>query len=489
MAKLPGQCTQNSNIVGITATPVLNVQAQTMYVITYTYENSAPIYRLHALNLSSLGDVVPSVIVSGSGTLSPTNATYNFNPAVSRSRAALLLANGNVYAGFGSFCDLDANISRGWVLGWNAGTLKPLSHAMLLNREATSTNNYFLSGVWMSGYGIAANAAGSLYVVTGNSDPAGTGYHPPLAIGESIVKLSPDLTTVQSYFTPDGTGGVDYKSLDANHLDFGAGGALVLPPQPGPYPNIVVAAGKVGVMYMTNSNDLGGYAQGVPPYHDRIFNSYVIGSCFCGESYFQGADGIGRVVSSGADQAMVWKVGMKPVPNLTQESISAPIANGTNQGFFTTVSSNGTVAKSQVVWAVGRPTIIAPGIVNLYAVDPSTFDASGNMATLFSGSAGSWPMKGMANLVPLVANGHVYVGSYKRLTIFGVSGSGGSGATDEVGFTASASLLRGGGRPCQCGGGRQAYRVHLCRYGDRDLFLRNDARAQYRALHSGPVHE
>jgi hypothetical protein len=454
IAALPGQCSDNSAFVGITSTPVLNVAAQTMYVITYTFENSKPVYRLHALDLRSLGDVIAPVVISGSGTLTPTNAPYRFNPAVARSRAALLLANGNVYAAFSSFCDFSANIARGWVLGWNASNLAPLSHPELLNREATSTNQYFLGGVWMSGYGIAANAAGSLYFITGNSDPAGTNYHPPFAIGESVVKLSPDLTTVQSYFTPAGTGGVDYKSLDAADKDFSAGGVMLLPPQPGANPNIAVAAGKIGVMYLLNPNDLGGYLQGIPPYRDRIFNSYVIGPCNCGQSYFTGSDGVGRVVSSGANQATVWKVGVTPIPNLTQESISAPIVDGANKGFFTTISSNGIAAKSQIIWAVGRPINTSPAIVTLYAFDPSTINASGNMKTLFSGPAGNWPMHGMANLVPTVANGHVYVGSYQQLTIFAVpggasggGGGGGGGGTgpDQVAFTASASLAAGVG--------------------------------------------
>jgi hypothetical protein len=443
MSKLPGKCNQNSDVVGITATPVLNVGTEVMYVITYTLENNAPVYRLHKLALRSLADVDPSVIVSAGAKLTPTNATYKFNPAVSRSRAALLLANGNVYAAFGGFCGADAAITRGWVLGWNAVTLKPLANSLLLNQEATSTNNYFLTGVWMSGYGIAANAAGSLFFVTGNSDPAGTALHVPQSVPESMVKVSPDLSTVQSYFTPAGTG-VDYKTLESKYLDFGAGGALVLPRQPGANPDIVVAAGKVGTMYVTNSDDLGGYNQGIAPFHDRIFSSYVVGSCYCGESYFTGSDGIGRVVSSGGNQALVWKIGVNPIPNLTLEAVSAPIPNGADRGFFTTISSNGGTANSQIVWAVGRPTaLLSPAKVKLYAFNPSSYDRKGNMATLFSAPAGSWPTTGLANVVPTVANGHVYVASYKKLTIFGISGSDAPGALSQVGFTASSSLLRG----------------------------------------------
>jgi hypothetical protein len=431
ISQLPGACDNNANIIGITATPVIDSTAQTLYVIAYTYENNTAVYRMHALDLKTLSDKVTPTVISGSGTLYPTPSQYAFNPSAARSRAALLLSNGVVYAAFTSFCDFNANIARGWVLGWNATTLAPIAQSALLNRESQTANNYFLSTVWMSGYGISVVAAGSLFVVTGNSDPAGTAYNPPYGIAESVVKLSSSLSTVQSLFTPAGGNGSDYATLEATDGDFGSGGVMVLPNQPGPNPHMAVAAGKYSAMYLLNSDDLGGYNQGAPPCPDRIFNSYTIGSCYCGQSYYKGADGIGRVVSSGSNTAVVWKVNNVANPSLTQESISAPIVNGTNNGFFTTVSSNGTTAGSQVVWALARPIDTSPATVTLYAFDPSTIDASGKMASLFSGAAGSWPMHGRANLVPTVANGKVYVGTYEQLSIFGISN-----ATDVVSFTA-----------------------------------------------------
>ena len=57
-----------------------------------------------------------------------------------------------------SFCDFFANVSRGWVLGWNASTLTPLAANQLNDKLApSSTNNFFLSSVWMSGSGLAAS--------------------------------------------------------------------------------------------------------------------------------------------------------------------------------------------------------------------------------------------------------------------------------------------------------------------------------------------
>ena len=443
--KLPGFCNNSSNTIGINATPVIDPVARTLYVIVYTYENDAPVYRIHALALGTLADKIAPVVITGSGMLSPTNTKYSFNPAVARSRAALLLNKGVVYAAFTGFCDLNASIARGWVLGWNAGTLQPLASSALLERNSSTANNFFLSTVWMSGYGIAVDNAGSLFMVTGNSDPSGAAYQPPYGIAQSVVKLSPDLTTVQSVFTPAGGNGSDYATLERQDLDFGSGGVMVLPTQPGQYPDMAVAAGKYGAMYLMNSNDLGGYNEGPAPYPDRVFNSYTIGSCYCGESYFRGADGIGRVVSSGGNNAIVWKVNTTGIPSLDRESISAPLVNGTNQGFFTTISSNGTLANSQVIWALGRPTA-STGSVTLYAFDPSAVDSvgavdsPGTMATLFAGAAGSWPRPGRANLVPTVANGKVYVGSYKQLAIFGLSGN-----SDLVSFTASGTPVMGVG--------------------------------------------
>ena len=48
--------------------------------------------------------------------------TYNFNPSVSRQRAGLLrAANGNIYAGFASFCDINANLSAAGFWDGNPG--------------------------------------------------------------------------------------------------------------------------------------------------------------------------------------------------------------------------------------------------------------------------------------------------------------------------------------------------------------------------------
>jgi len=138
----PQGCNNNGPNVGVDSTPVIDAANGILYVITYT--NDGPTYRIRALSLSTLLDTVTPVVVTASGMLT-NGSTYQFNASVDRQRPALLLSNNTVYAGFGSFCDLAADQSRGWVLGWQAGTLTPLAANKLTNTRSSSQDNFFLT--------------------------------------------------------------------------------------------------------------------------------------------------------------------------------------------------------------------------------------------------------------------------------------------------------------------------------------------------------
>jgi hypothetical protein len=92
-----------------------------------------------------------------------------------------------------------------------------------------------------------------------------------------------------------------------------------------------------------------------------------------------------------------------------------------DNSFFTSVSSNGTQVGSAIIWAVGRPTSTTTPNVTLYAFNAAA--QGGTFQLLYSAVAGTWPNVGAnANIVPVVANGRVYVASFQALTIFGLSG-------------------------------------------------------------------
>ena len=375
-----------------------------MYVMVDTFENSFPVYRLHAVSLTTGLDTMTPRVVTASHALANGTA-YAFSARESRARAALLEANGNIYAAFGSYCDIEANLSRGWVLGWSASALAPLASNSLVDRLPTSPSSFFLSSTWMSGNGVAADAQGNLYFTTGNSDYSGNTYGPN-NLSESVVKQSANLSQVLSFFTPS-----NVSNLDIGDTDYGSGGVMLLPDQAGPVPHMAVAAGKDARLFLLNRDALGGFTSGGP---DNVLGVFNIGGCWCGEPYFTGSDGVGRVVGSGGSNVTVWKIQTSP-PSLIPESRSASLGSGQDPGFFTSVSSNGTHPGTAVIWAVARPTNNNPATVSLFA-----FDAT-NGTTLVSLPAGTWPNTGgNANIVPVAANGKVYVASYKQLSIFGL---------------------------------------------------------------------
>lgn len=404
--RYPLGCTNNGPNVGINSTPVIDLTSSTLYVIAYTNDSSGPTYRLHALDLGSLADKVTPRVVVASHTLTD-GATFTFNGAYQRQRPGLLLANGNVYAGFGSFCDLAANVSRGWLLGWSTGSLTPLPANQLLDTQPNSPDAFFLSSIWMSGYGLATDDAGNILFVTGNSDYSGTTYDGVSNIQESVVKVSPNLTTVLDLFTPS-----NQAALDQSDADFGSGGLLLLPDQTGSIPHLAVAAGKFGSMYLMNADKLGGYSTT----KNNVLGTYQVGACWCGQSYFVDADGAARIVSSGGHTAKVWKLATSPAPSLTKIATSPYILGGGFPGFFTSVSSNG--RSNSIVWALSHPLSSSQPKIYLFAFNP---DSGATMTQLFKGFAGAWPNTGgNSNLVPVVANGEVFVASNKQVQIFGL---------------------------------------------------------------------
>jgi outer membrane protein assembly factor BamB len=404
-------CGDNGPLQGITSTPLIDTTKNGMYLIAYTMDSTdpahpAPVHQLHLIDLSTLADKFSPVTISASNTL--TDGTpYSFLSRVTRQRAGLLANNGNIYAGFASHCDFYQDRSRGWLLGWNATTLASLPANDLVNRVHTSSQ-YYLTSIWMSGFGVASDIDGNLYAVTGNTDPGGHTFNFPNNLSESAIKISGDLTKVLGAFTPD-----NVDALDHDDKDFGSGGIMLLPDQQGPTPRLAVAAGKDGDMFLLNRDNM------------KKIAVYEIGPCWCGPSYFEGSDGVNRVVSSGGGPIgsgrailRVWKLvtsggATSLVEEFHTEIMSDdPDPNKEPTGFFTSVSSNLRDPNSVIIWGVARPVSSSAPLM-LYA-----FDAKGNQ--LYKGPAGQWDVNGVAYSVPVVANGNVYVGSNHQLAIFGL---------------------------------------------------------------------
>ena len=133
-----------------------------------------------------------------------------------------------------------------------------------------------------------------------------------------------------------------------------------------------------------------------------------------------GSDGISRVVTSHGNVVQVYTVTVSP-PALTLVGKSATtvgLGGQQDPGFFTTVSFNGTTAGSAIIWAASRPDGSIPQQSNggqALCILGHTVMHRHDMhipAALFrrGGSFGPFANNN-SNIVPVVANGQVYVAS------------------------------------------------------------------------------
>jgi hypothetical protein len=395
--------------VGVNSTPTIDLLSRTLYVMAGTRTpGGVPQYQLHALALATLKDQDGSpVVVTASQDLGD-GTKFTFDATYQRQRPALLQSQGKIYAGFGSFGDCFGDKTRGWVLGWEEHTLLPLPGNELTNRKpVVGSKPVFLTSIWMSGYGLAADTFGNVYFSTGNS--ASGSYDEVQNISESAVQLSSNLNQVLGFFTP-----FNEASLDVVDDDFGAGGLLVLPDQAGHFPHIAVAGGKDGRLFVLNRDSMGGFH--TPDLPNEVFS----GGCWCGPSYFELPAGP-RVVTSGYTRLREWSVAAaneRPTLSMTAALDTAVPISKHDPGFFTSISSDGLTQGSAIIWAVGHGTG-NDNSLSLLAFDATP--ANGTLSQLWAGTAGVWPTDTSdPNVVPTVANGHVYVASINQVRIFGL---------------------------------------------------------------------
>jgi len=400
-------------VMGILGTPVIDRTAGAIYFVADTFDGHTDTFYLHAISLSTGKDLVKAAAIHFSDQLHG-GGKWTFNSKYHLQRPGLLKVNGSLYVAFGSNGDIDPEAARGMILRYDASTLKQLS-GQITNKRYKSTDPFYLSSIWQSGYAPAADANGDVYFSTGNSDPTTpsySGFNRP----ESVVHLSSDLSTLLDSFTT-----YTYFRLDREDSDVGSGGLLLLPDQPGSIPHLALAGGKGGQSYLMNRDNLGGYTAGGP---DKVLQTVRMGSCWCGPAYFMGSDGLPYVLTGGGYGVTSWQLQTTSGPQLVEETGTGRAAvNGLpdNGGVIPVVSSNGTTAGSAIVWFVQKPATSSdqdPGTpVTLMA-----YAASDLKQQLLSMTAGSWlhALNSNANLVPTIANGKVYVASNKQLQIFGL---------------------------------------------------------------------
>jgi hypothetical protein len=399
----PANCCDLTPEVGITSTPVIDPASGTLYVSVTTKEVSGSttsyVQRLHALGITTGaekfgGPVVMQASVSGTGDGSQ-GGTVSFIPLRQSQRPGLLLSGGVVYLAFAGHDDVAPY--HGWVLGYNATNLQPV-----LTYNATPNGSD--GGIWHGGGGVAADATGSLYFVTGNGtfdlNTGGRDY------GDSVEKLGTN-GVVQDYFTPH-----DQANMNANDLDLSSGGVLLLPDQTGANPHLLISAGKTAVIYLINRDNMGHYHTNNDSQIVQVVSNAIPGGTgdtgvFTPPVYFNEYVYFGAV----DDSVRAFKV-TNGLLSTTATSVSPE--GYTYPGGAITVSANGNT--NGIVWAVQKNGDTSPGVLFAY-------DARNVGTELYNSTqAGSRDTLDIAaKFTPsTIVNGKVFIGSMNQLTVYGL---------------------------------------------------------------------
>jgi hypothetical protein len=386
---------------GILATPVIDLSSDTMYVIAQTEQSSKQSFSLHALDITSGaekfgGPVTIKAIVKGTGSQSHSGV-ITFQAASELQRPALLLFNGTVYIGFARQNPEGTYPFHGWVLGYNAATLK---QSYVLNTTPNGTEG----GVWMSGRGPVADSQGFTFM-TGNGDVGNSD------IGESFARIGKSHSLLGLFTDPN------WSTLNANDFDLGAGGPLLIPGT-----SLLLGGGKTGTVYLLSITSAGALqlvqtlqaTPGCPSSNDA--------SCaqIHSPAYWNriGANPPLLYLWATNDvlKAFSFSGGLLSTSPVAQNTVLASNPGG---GALA-ISANGSTAGTGILWATMSTTNASntsvPGILR-------AFDASNVATELWNSNMNA--ADNLGNLakfvVPVVVNGKVYMSTFSnQLAVYGL---------------------------------------------------------------------
>jgi hypothetical protein len=399
-----GGCDQIAPEIGITATPVIDAASGTIYVAAQIRQEVDGVVsyhqQLHALDVATGaekfgGPVEIEATVPGIG---DGGDTVTFDPLWYKARPGLLLLNNVVYVAFSSDCDTWP--AHGWVMGYDAQTMQQVS-------VFCTTPNGQLATIWQGGDGLAADADGNIYFMTGNGKPHQIGLGD---YTESFVRLSTQDggLSVADYFSP-----YYWRLLDQRDIDLGSGGPLLLPPQFGNYPDLMVGAGKEGTIYLLDRHNLGG---GNIDYDDVVqeLRGAIRGGSWGTPTYFDAGVPWERWIyyAGNGDYLKAFQLERGQL-STTPTSESATFFG--YPGATPSLSANGTT--DGIVWALknGNPAV-------LYAYD--ALDVGTELYDSNQAGGRDQLDAGVKFATPTIADGQVFVGTADTLTIFGLLTSG-----------------------------------------------------------------
>jgi hypothetical protein len=392
--------------IGITGTPVIDPSSKILYVVAVTVQSGVVKHMLHALSLTTGAEKF-----GGPVTISGSYGAVTFASSRHLQRPALLLVNADVIICFGSHGD--ALPYQGWMFAYSAtgGTL----HRTGVLSTAPSSNG--AAAIWNSGGGPAADTHNNIFVVTGNGDfdlnTAG------LSAGNSFLKLtlSNGAFHIVDFYTPS-----NQAALNAQDLDLGSGGPMIAPTQSGAaIPSLILCGGKDGIIYVVNRSNMGHYNATT----DHAVQKLTIGRAEpINGNWFTPANWNGYVYFGGMNEpVMAFKFANGLLPSSQSSQTTKTYGY---PGATATVSASGT--SNGIVWVLDNSKFIGgnlvggvntpgPAILHAYRADDLSVELYNSSQSGTRDTAGT----AIKFTVPTVANGHVYVGGAKQLTVYGIT--------------------------------------------------------------------
>jgi hypothetical protein len=386
--------------IGITPSPVIDLKTGTLYLLArsmvgHTFADNQYFQHLHALAITTGAEkfggpklITASVRGRGAGA---SNGQVLFDPLRENPRASLLLVSGSVYLTWASSCDMGPY--HGWVMAYDPATLEQQA---VLNITPDGKEG----GIWAADTGPAADAAGNVYIPTGNGtfDAASGGRD----YGDSELKLALEggSFAIRDYFTP-----FDQERISANDADLGSSGPLVLPDQRGPHRHLLLQPTKGSMLYVIDRDQMGQFHSDGDAIVERM---HMYGEAYGAMAYWNG-----HVFFAASDDRL---------RDYTLENGQLVLSKSSsikfeNPGATPSISASG--EQNAVVWAVSTKTWNgAEKSAVLYA-----FNASDVRQPIYSSEQNSQRDRAaMATrfVFPVVVNGRVYFGARGEVEVYGL---------------------------------------------------------------------
>ena len=412
-------CSDSLDEYGIVGTPVIDPASGTLYVVATTKEGSNYFQRLHALDITTGIDKASPKVLAPSYPWS--GGTRTFDPKMQLQRAGLVYSGGSVFVAWSSHCD--DPVYYGWIASYDGTSLQQVAAFNVAPQGAQG-------GIWMSGAAPAIDSSGAIYLSTGNGSFTNTSGGLPATppandFSMSFLNFDPSTLTLNDFYTPS-----QQAAWSVGDFDISAPGVMVLPDTLGP--KLLYGGDKQGHIWLLNRLGLGDYSPGSDNVVQMldVVNLAATGNqvlytppALFNNSVF--ASPVSRPVQAMTLSAGQFSFTLNTSTNRNEVVAQSFTADRCNfPGCGISISAAG--SSQAIAWTLDNAMFGHANISTSIPLGPAVlraYDATNLATRLFTSSASANDTSGNALkfTLPMIANGHVYVGGVKQLTVYGIA--------------------------------------------------------------------